>query len=139
MSSNLPCNFLNILCRYYDRDTEKLYIHFCSQCNVAGEQFDIADHVVEVTNQRRLFAPHKRGMKHLFLCFCFCFIKFFVVLLSMRGRFDLRWLIFIAFLIFFPFNLTTILCDIAGLEYIEIDGRVFEHFWNNYPTDYWYI
>ena len=61
---------------FYDANSNQLTIHF------ADDKPD--EHVVEVTNQRRLFAPHKRQ-----------------------------------------------------LAYIIVDGFIFEHCGNQYPTNFW--
>lgn len=39
---------------YYDSSNNKLYVHGASE-----------DQVIEITNQRRLFAPHKRGLRYI--------------------------------------------------------------------------
>lgn len=43
---------------FYQSPTRTLFIHYPSNC-------DVNDCITEITNQRRLFAPHKRGLKYI--------------------------------------------------------------------------
>ena len=48
---------------FYENETDTLFIHFPQDSS--GNEYILAEHTIEITNQRRLFAPHRRRLQNI--------------------------------------------------------------------------